>query len=346
MKFFSLIRKNYLSILFIMFTLFLLLFANSNISASKSGITLWAKNVVPSLFPFFIAVNLLMYSSVPYYLSKILNKFVTHVFNVPSISSFPFIMGLISGSPIGAKITCKLYDEKILSRSDAEKVICFTNNSSPLFIIGTLGISFYSSTLVGVCILICHVLSAITIGIIVGRFSKPDKNFTSFSSSINEYSINYAKENLSTSSLGKILSASIFDAIKSVLMVGGFVTLFSIIISMLNSTNILPVVSEILANIFGVKKELVSGFLYGILEFTNGLSLISKVPMKNLTLKLVLSSFVLGFGGISVFFQVVGIIADSKLSARKYLRAKILQGLIASTYTFLLFQIPMLNLNL
>ena len=77
------IRKNFLSIIFSLFLIFLVLFYQTNLFAAKAGLTLWAKNVVPSLFPFFIATELLNYTNIPYYLGKLTNRFMKPLFNVP-----------------------------------------------------------------------------------------------------------------------------------------------------------------------------------------------------------------------------------------------------------------------
>ena len=40
-----------------------LLFSSSNLPAIKKGLSLWANSVVPSLFPFFVATELLMHTN-------------------------------------------------------------------------------------------------------------------------------------------------------------------------------------------------------------------------------------------------------------------------------------------
>ena len=79
----NLIQRNILSIIFSLFLIFLVIFSQSNLFAAKTGLTLWAKNVVPSLFPFFIATELLNYTNIPYYLGKFNNKFIRPLFNIP-----------------------------------------------------------------------------------------------------------------------------------------------------------------------------------------------------------------------------------------------------------------------
>lgn len=57
------LKRNLLPMLFLTFTLGLLIFSQSNLSAVKSGLLLWANSVVPSLFPFFVATELLMHTN-------------------------------------------------------------------------------------------------------------------------------------------------------------------------------------------------------------------------------------------------------------------------------------------
>lgn len=132
------IRKNAISIIFVLFTIFLVIFSKSNLTAAKNGLKLWANNVVPSLLPFFIATNLLSHTNVIKYVSKACNKFMRPIFNVPGECAFAFILGLISGYPVGTKIVTDLKDNNLCTTEEAERMLCFTNNSGPLFIIGTV----------------------------------------------------------------------------------------------------------------------------------------------------------------------------------------------------------------
>ena len=54
MHFFVIRLKNHiLPIIFLVFTICLVAFSSSNLAAAKSGLTLWATSVVPSLFQCF-----------------------------------------------------------------------------------------------------------------------------------------------------------------------------------------------------------------------------------------------------------------------------------------------------
>ena len=69
--------KNFiLPFILVFFTICLVVFSNSNLKAAKNGLVLWVNSVVPSLFPFFVATELLSYTNFTYYLGKLLNKFI------------------------------------------------------------------------------------------------------------------------------------------------------------------------------------------------------------------------------------------------------------------------------
>ena len=100
------IKRNILTLIFLAFAGSLLLFSSSNLPAIKKGLSLWANSVVPSLFPFFVATDLLMHTNFVNILGRFLNKLMKPLFNIRGEGAFGFIMGLISGYPVGAKIAC------------------------------------------------------------------------------------------------------------------------------------------------------------------------------------------------------------------------------------------------
>ena len=80
-------------------------------------------------------------------------------------------MGWLSGYPIGAKIAVNFRNNNICSKEDCERLLSFTNNSGPLFIIGMCGINLFGSSIIGFLLLITHILGALSVGILF-RFWK------------------------------------------------------------------------------------------------------------------------------------------------------------------------------
>ena len=82
------IKKYLLPILILLFTVCLILFSSSNLEAAKQGLVLWATTVVPSLFPFFVATELLSKTSIPWLFGKIFNKIMKPLFNISGEGTF------------------------------------------------------------------------------------------------------------------------------------------------------------------------------------------------------------------------------------------------------------------
>ena len=342
------LKRNFFAIIFLCFAFGLLLFSKNNLPAVKTGLTLWATSVVPSLFPFFVATELLMHTTIVNFIGRILEPFMKPLFNVNGKGGFGFIMGLISGYPVGAKIACEFRKNNICSKIECERLLSFTNNSGPLFIVGTVGISMFGNTTIGILLLITHILACITVGIIF-RFWKSD-TYRSLSYETKQSTFSKTKGIVTFSNLGEVLSESINSSIQTIFIIGGFVVIFSSIISILNSSGIINNICKILSPFFRMLHldiSLASPFITGFLEITNGIKSISNLHIKNISISIISTALLLGFGGISVLLQVWSIIAKSDLSIKPYIYGKLLHGVIAAIYTFIAITIfPFFNFDL
>lgn len=324
------IRKYFFTIVFLLFTICLLLFSNNNLIAAQNGLALWATKVLPSLFPFFVATELLCQTNFTYILGKILNKFMKPIFNVPGESAIAIILGTISGYPVGAKVVCNLKSQKIISKIEAERLIAYTNNSGPLFILGTVGIALFGNKKVGFILLISHILASLMVAYCF-KFWKKDK----FDINYRETQFNSKLTPMKISDIGEILGSSIKKAISTILLIGGFIVIFSVILSILETSGILNLFANILSN-FGIPNDISLSVISGIIELTNGVNLTALIATSNYTLSLLLTSFLLGFGGISVLLQVYSIIVKENISIKPYFLGKLLQGIFSVIFTFIL----------
>ena len=344
----SKLRKNILPFIFLVFTACLLVFSKSNLPAVKSGLNLWATSVIPSLFPFFVATELLMHTNIVNIFQRLLNNFMKPLFNVNGKGSFAFIMGIISGYPIGAKIACDFRKNNICSKEECERLLSFTNNSGPLFIIGTVGISMFGNSTTGLLLFVSHLLASITVGFIF-RFWHSGSSYE-LQNTYQNYSKTTNNTLVTFSNLGEVLADSIKQATSTIMLIGGFVVIFSSIISILNSSGVFYYLTIALTPIFNLLKidiGFINGLLTGFLEITNGIKLISMIRIKKISINLIFTSFLLGFGGISILLQVFSIVSKTDLSMKPYIYGKILHGIISAMYTFIILTyFPIFNLDL
>lgn len=327
--------KNYIfPLCLLVFTFCIAIFSKQNLIASKNALTLWATTVVPSLLPFFIATELLSNTNIFSYIGRLLDKIMQPLFRVPGIGSFALILGVISGYPIGAKIVSDLRSKNELSKIEAERLLAFTNNSGPLFIISAVGISMFGNVNIGILLLLIHLLSCISVAFIF-RYYKSSETTKNLKSS---YKKTIPKSNLTLNNLGEILRNSIMNSINNVLVIGGFILFSSILLSILESINLLNIFNDIFNFIFDFLKipnTLTKGMTYGIIEITNGLNVLTSTYLNDYTFKIILTSFLLGFGGLTILMQVLSFTSKTDISIKPYFYGKLIHGSIAAFYTYI-----------
>ncbi len=313
--------KKYIFTIFVfLISIFCILFPESMIESSKNGITLWWNVILPSLFPFMILSNLIVKTTLPRLFGKLLNPVMQFIFKLPGISSIAIFLGMVGGYPVGAKITADLRKSNNISESVANHLIKFTNNAGPLFITGAIGIGLYNNAKIGMLLLLTHYLSAFLTGFLLKSNDKDISKTTDI-----EFEI------ITLSKLGNTLNKAVKDAILSVVTIGGFIVLFSIISTILLETKIILAISK---SVFPTLDQTVScSIITGLLEVTNGVNLLStaSLPLKQ---KLVFTAFLIGFGGFSIHSQTISVIAKTDIKISSYLIGKTFQGILAAALTY------------
>lgn len=291
-------------------TILIIINADSAITYAKSALNICYEIIIPSLFPFFICSGLLIYSGFCESIAKIFRPVMMPLFNINGSGSAAFVLGILSGYPLGAITTCQLYENRYLSQSEAERLLAFCNNSGPLFILGSVGISLYSSPKIGLILYIAHILSSLTVGILF-RFYKR-----------NEYNAPTASVANPERSIGEIFTIVMQNSIKSILTICGTILFFS-------------VVSNIIANYINLD-YVIKSFIIGIMEFVTGTRAIASAQL-DLPIKLILSSVIVGFAGLSVHMQVMSAVSSYELSLKPYIVGKVLHGVLAGLYTWIIY---------
>ena len=139
------------------------------ILAFSLGLETWAKILLPTLFPLIFFTKLLTDLDI---LSALSSKitFTKKLFNAPPISAYAFMVSILSGYPVGAKVVADLYSSGHITKNDAIKMCTFTSNSGPMFIYGSVGISMLCSRTLGLIMLFSHIFSAILNGVLYRNY--------------------------------------------------------------------------------------------------------------------------------------------------------------------------------
>ncbi|MGE5614727.1 MAG: sporulation integral membrane protein YlbJ [Bacillota bacterium] len=334
------IRPLAIPALCILFIAGLLFFSDMAVDAARNGLKLWAGTVVPALLPFFIAAEIMNSTGFTRVFGTLLEPVMRPLFKVPGSASFAFVMGISSGYPVGAKITSDLRKKGLLTRIEAERLLSFTNNSGPLFIIGAVGTGMCGSPETGAFLLACHLTACITVGLIYrfygNREDQSPKKLRMPGRSKSFRNVLSGLDAAERQNLGTILGEAVKNSVSVILTIGGFIVLFSVIIRILSETGVIRHLAGMLSLLFsplGADGKTIEGVLSGLLEITTGTRLVSMADAPP-HLKLPALSFIIGWAGLSVHLQVTSIISGTGIRTPPYLLAKFLQGVISAFYTW------------
>lgn len=299
---------NFLTLLFFMYiTLQVFLHSNNVTSSIIFAVTIFQNNIFPSLFPFFVLSELLINYRLVEYLNLVLGRIMNKVFKINGSCSFIFFLSMLTGFPSSAKYTKELYEKGYIDLISSTKILFFTHFSNPLFIIGYVGglLGFK----VAVYILIIHYISNIILGIFI-RNKYISTHLTTMP--IND-----------VTPLGIVLKNSIQKSIDTLLMILGTIAFFVMLNSIISELP-LPNILKFLSNCF--------------LEMTNGIYYVSSLSL-SLHLKSILVCMILSFGGLSVHFQIISIIGNTKIKYQPYLVARIIHALLSGLLVFLTYHL-------
>lgn len=313
-------------------------FPGEAVKAASEGLMLWFNVVCPALLPFFICIEVLIGLGIVSFLGSSFRPLMKPVFNLPGEAAFGFFMSISSGYPVGAKITAKLREEGICTRAEGQRMLSLCSTSGPLFIIGAVATGIMNNAAIGFLLALSHYLSAIAVGFCFRFYATEAKpaSKTLYRSPLADM-LSYRKKDGRT--IGILLGDAVKNGINLILLIGGFIIFFAVITRILKLTGILDTISELIVMILplpDLQTKTVSALLVGILEVTNGIKECAALNIP-LLIQVMLVSFMIGFGGLSVNAQVLSIVAVSDLSFGLYFIIKLLQGFFAAFFSFLLY---------
>lgn len=311
--------KKHYSFLFLILILILFFCPSLCFSGAKSGITLWINTVIPSLLPFLLLANIVLEAGLLPYLSELIYPLFGPLFGVSKNGCFPILIGVISGFPVGAKTCADLVKQGQISMQEGQYLLSFVNNASPMFLIVYMASQCLQCKELQYPLYFIILLSSLICSIVSRIF------FTKSSDSFYYIPSNQPQSRTENKShVATILDHSIINSFLTVTKIGGYVILLSI-------------VSTFLAHL----PEQIQHTRYFLLAATEMTTAISQIGQSDLTLhtKIILSLASATSGGISSLLQTQSVIAESGLSMKLYIIAKIFQTsvVLLCTYALLIF---------
>lgn len=308
--------------LIFMTVLGILIFPSDIISQGQNAVELAFFRVIPSLFPFFVLSSLIISLGISTEISKFFGFFLNKIFKTSNCS--PYILGIIGGYPIGFKSVVELYSQKNISKKQAEDMICFCNNAGPAFIIGFVGVFLFNNKNIGYILLSGHLISSIILGLI---FSK--KHTTQ--------EISHKK--IYNEPFYEVFIKSVNSSFSSILTVCGYIIFFSVFAEILMKFHVFKTIAFIFSPVLSYlnisDNEFIS-ILIGMIEMTSGINYLSQTQA-HIVSKIIISSFLLAFSGLSIHFQTLNFNTDLNLS--KYYIARILHSIFSPIISIILYSL-------
>lgn len=303
--------------LILFFMVALVLSPDTYMKSVTNGLLVWLNNVLPALFPFFFFSGLLIKLRVVDKLGSHLSPFTKTLFHCPGSSGIVYLLSIISGYPVGAKITSEMYLNGALTREQVMRINAFASTSGPLFIVGAVGVSMFLDHTAGLIMLFSHYIGALLNGILYRNYGYKRESLD------RTYTLNQDTQD--------ILSKTMYDSIISILLVGGYIAIFFILIDVLNNFGILSAISGAISTIFsavGLPESLSVGISSGIFEVTRGcLDLASSgVDLKVLT---PIACALISWGGISIHFQALTFLSKCGIKKSVFFLQKFTQTIIS-----------------
>ncbi|MBH0172958.1 sporulation integral membrane protein YlbJ [Fictibacillus sp. 23RED33] len=322
----------------------IIIYPKETYMASVNGLKMWWDVVFPSLMPFFILSEVLMGFGVVHLIGVLFEPLMRPLFRVPGAGGFVWAMGISSGFPAGAKLTARLWHQKQITTLEAERLVSFTNCSNPLFMFSAIAVGFFHNAALGIVLAVSHYVGNIFVGLIMrfhGWKKEPVNKEVRYRGKglTNAFKHMHEARLADNRPIGQLLGDAVQQSTKTLLMIGGFIILFSVLSKMMDLLHVAQLLSNFINYLFimlSLSEQLSLPLIKGIFEITLGSNLTS-LAQSPILQQAVIVSFILAFSGFSVQAQVASILADTDIKFKPFFFARILHGFLSAIICLLVF---------
>ncbi|MDE6149728.1 MAG: nucleoside recognition protein [Ruminococcus sp.] len=259
--------------------------------------------IIPSLFAFMAISGIIINTKIYQYISKPFYPITKYIFKMPNNLFFVFLLGNISGYPVGAKLLVELKEQNIIDKKTAEVMSCFCYGGGPAFFTGVIGLTIYNNTKIGVIIFLSVFISNLFIGIVMCRIFKPTYIET--------------KEKIVFNS-NNIIQAVISTG-KSLFTICTTILFFAVFMSLLNSESIFNFIKQI-----GLSEDIFT-LIKSLFEISN----ISELSSKSFN-TIPLIAGICSFGGLCILMQLKVIVGNT-YSLKLFFCSRIIGSVLSIT---------------
>nr|WP_294492339.1 transporter [uncultured Mediterraneibacter sp.] len=295
----------------VVFVFLAMLFSPQEVfNGASEGLLLWFQIIIPTLFPFMLVSNLMLASGGLSIVARLSGGISRAIFGTSENGSFAVLAGFLCGYPMGAKVSADLLRANKITEQEAGYLLSFCNNTSPVFIINYIvWKSLGKEELLAPTLIILFIVPML-LSLVFRRYYLKGKKFFE---NVDLQEMPGRKFNLG------LVDECMMNSFESIVKVGGYIILFSILISLLN----------------GILSRNCPVFLLpAILEITNGIRMIAE-NIQNITVSYPLILGITTFGGLCAAAQTSCMLEGTGIKMLPYLIEKLAAALAASLIGYL-----------
>ncbi|RAR42052.1 sporulation integral membrane protein YlbJ [Paenibacillus sp. MDMC362] len=327
------------------------LFPEAALQSALRGLSIWWDVLFPSLFPFFVISEVLLGFGVVHLIGTLLDPMMRPLFRIPGAGGFVAAMGYVSGYPVGAKLTAKLWEQKMVNREEGERLVAFTTSSDPIFLIGAVSIGFFHDPKIGLLLALSHYGGGFLVGLIMRFHGRHGSKTATDSLRLSQAKTSRLKSALHAMhaareqdgrDLGTLLRQAIQSSLQLIIVVGGLVVFFSVFLELWTRAGVMPALTEVISlmlSLVGMPESLSTAIVGGLFEVTLGARYAGEAGAAiPLPYKAAAAAFILSWGGLSVHAQIISILNSTNLRYFPFVIARLIHGVIAAVAVLLLWK--------
>ncbi|HEX7055771.1 MAG TPA: sporulation integral membrane protein YlbJ [Bacilli bacterium] len=315
-----------------------IMYPGQALAAAVRGMAVWWEILFPALFPFFVISELLFGFGVIHFFGTILDPLMRPLFKVPGIGGFVMAMGFASGYPVAARLTAQLREQRLISRIEAERLVSFASTSDPIFLIGAVTVGFFGNPQLAGVLALSHYGGAVAVGLMLRFYGRNQRTvegprphgqpplIVRAFQAMHEARIRDGRE------FGAVMRDGVQTSIRMIIVVGGLVVFFSVVLELLSLVSLLDSLSfavKRLLTLADLPHSLSEAVVNGFFEVTLGAKAAGHAPGAELLPKAAVAAFVLSWSGLSVHAQIVSLLARTDVRYAPFLFARMAHGLIS-----------------
>ena len=302
-------------------------------AACAEGIALWAKVVLPALFPFLVLTAWIARAGMADGLGRKLSPLLRRC-GLPAASAGAFLLSIVSGYPVGSRVVADLQRRGEIGRADAEKLSILCSTSGPMFILGSVGNAMFGGGKAGAVLLTAHLFGVLAVALPVLLFRNRSAAAEPSPSPAAQRSAARAIRAPQARAPSGTLGETVREAVMSVLCVGGFIALANVALCAAEDLLLLApphALAELCLRPFGAQ-ACAEGIVYGLIEATRGCAALAAADAAGLPF----AAFAITFGGASILAQQLAFLRPVGVRAGRFIAVKAAQGCAAALFCALL----------